>query len=109
MDIKERIEQILTNEYYYGYTDGALRAQGYPPIHDKASTLTQIVSLFEPVTLEPLTDAERNAVCIPCETCSSTCDFRHPSVECMECIVKCHAQATIAKNSNGQLYRVKEG
>ena len=104
MDIKERIAGEMRSMWLAGSL--SICAEPRP---DKfyIRAAESIIVLFEPVTLELLTDEERNEVNIPCEGCSSTCDFTHPSVECMECIVKCHAQATIAKNSKNQLYRIK--
>jgi hypothetical protein len=104
MDIKERIAGEMRSMWLAGSL--SICAEPRP---DKfyIRAAESIIALFEPVTLEALTDEERLQVNIPCETCHMTPNWAHPSRECMECIVKCHSQATIAKNSGTQLYRIK--
>jgi hypothetical protein len=107
MDIKKKIRKIL--EQNFGEIACSSGIVHYRLTHRVIDEFVgQIADLFEPVTLEELTDEERYTVNIPCETCPSTCNFLlHPSAACMDCVVKCHAKATIAKNSKTQLYRIK--
>jgi len=114
---KERIAEILFDEDWDEENGYAIRNASSGVWEEQTDVFLcehynkradKILSIFEPVALEELTDEERYTVNIPCETCPSTCNFLlHPSAACMDCVVKCHAKATIAKNSKTQLYRIK--
>jgi len=114
LDIKERIEKEYNQSVYY---------------KDTAEQFSKrILDLFEPVTLEELTDEETNSI-VEAEykkACDLSTQYKTSLSECFwsdnpggrrrwfnteykNILLGAMAQATIAKNSKEQLYRIKEG